>query len=196
MPARGAPSLLRAGAATLGLAFAVAVGACAGDPVDSAEDDPFRAVAIGLCGELIDSRVHAVWSEGMDASLRVLELAIGGGRPEPSEIEPLTAQAVRLPLASVLLWLTPWTWSAVPAMRRAGRGPLVTIGALSVITAASSVLFVAGLKYAGVAVGAVLSSTAPVFALPLGVLFLGERVSMMTVAGVLLALAGIIVLQL
>ena len=29
------------------------------------------------------------------------------------EIEPLTAQAVRLPLASALLWLTPWTWSAV-----------------------------------------------------------------------------------
>jgi drug/metabolite transporter (DMT)-like permease len=113
-----------------------------------------------------------------------------------TEIEPLTAQAVRLPLASVLLWLTPWTWGAGPAMRKAGRGPLVTIAALSVITAASSVLFVAGLKYAGVAVGAVLSSTAPVFALPLGVLFLGERVSAVTVAGVLLALAGIVVLQL
>ena len=40
-----------------------------------------------------------------------------------TEIDPLTAQAVRLPLASVLLWLTPWTWGAVGAMRKAGRGP-------------------------------------------------------------------------
>jgi len=113
-----------------------------------------------------------------------------------SEIDPLTAQAIRLPLASVLLWLTPWTWGAVGAMRKAGRGPLVTIGMLSIVTAASSVLFVASLKYAGVAVGSVLSATAPVFALPLGVLFLGERVSRATIAGVLLALSGVVVLQL
>jgi uncharacterized membrane protein len=113
-----------------------------------------------------------------------------------SEIDPLTAQAVRLPLASALLWLTPWTWSAGSAMRKAGRGPLVTIAILSVVTAASSVLFVASLKYAGVAVGSVLSSTAPVFALPLGVMFLGERIAPSTVAGVLLAVAGVVVLQL
>jgi drug/metabolite transporter (DMT)-like permease len=113
-----------------------------------------------------------------------------------SEIEPLTAQAVRLPLASVLLWMTPWTWGAAGAMRKAGRGPLVTVGVLSAVTAASSVLFVASLKYAGVAVGSVLSSTAPVFALPLGVIFLGERIATSTVLGVLLALAGIVVLQL
>lgn len=113
-----------------------------------------------------------------------------------SEIDPLTAQAIRLPLASALLWLTPWTWSAGSAMRKAGRGPLVTIAILSVVTAASSVLFVASLKYAGVAVGSVLSSTAPVFALPLGVMFLGERIATATVAGVLLAVAGVVVLQL
>jgi DME family drug/metabolite transporter len=81
-------------------------------------------------------------------------------------------------------------------MRKAGRGPLVTIAILSVVTAASSVLFVASLKYAGVAVGSVLSSTAPVFALPLGVMFLGERIATATVAGVLLAVAGVVVLQL
>ena len=41
-----------------------------------------------------------------------------------------------------------------------------------------------------------LSSTAPVFALPLGVMFLGERIATATVAGVLLAVAGVVVLQL
>jgi drug/metabolite transporter (DMT)-like permease len=112
-----------------------------------------------------------------------------------TEIDPLTAQAIRLPLASALLWLTPWTRGAGAALRAAGPGPLLRIGALSAITAASSVLFVASLKYAGVAVGSVLSSTAPLFALPLGVIFLGERVSVWTVLGALVAVAGIVVLQ-
>jgi drug/metabolite transporter (DMT)-like permease len=112
------------------------------------------------------------------------------------EIEPLTAQAVRLPLASALLFCTPWTRGTAGALRAAGRGPLLRLGALSLITALSSVMFVASLKYAGVAVGAVLSSTAPLFALPLGVMFLGERVSAWTVVGALVAVAGIVVLQL
>ena len=112
------------------------------------------------------------------------------------EIEPLTAQAVRLPLASALLFLTPWTRGAAASLREAGRGPLVRMGVLSVITAASSVLFVASLKYAGVAIGSVLSSTAPLFALPLGVIFLGERVSAWTILGALVAVSGIVVLQL
>jgi drug/metabolite transporter (DMT)-like permease len=101
-----------------------------------------------------------------------------------------------LPLASVLLWLTPWARGAGTTLRHAGRGPLLRLAALSVVTAVSSVLFVAGLKYAGVAVAAVLSSTAPLFALPLGVMFLGERMSASMIGGALLAVAGIAVLQL
>jgi DME family drug/metabolite transporter len=112
-----------------------------------------------------------------------------------NEIDPLTAQAIRLPLASALLFLTPWARGAGAALRAAGRGPLLRIGVLSVITAFSSVLFVASLKYAGVAVGSVLSSTAPLFALPLGVIFLGERMSAWTVLGALVTVAGIVVLQ-
>ena len=117
-------------------------------------------------------------------------------KPPLREIEPLTAQAVRLPLASVLLFLTPWTRGAAGALRDGGRGPLLRMGALSVVTAFSSVLFVASLKYAGVTVGAVLSSTAPLFAIPLGVIFLGERISLTMVAGAIIAVAGIVVLQL
>jgi len=117
-------------------------------------------------------------------------------KPPLREIEPLTAQAIRLPLASLLLWLTPWTRGATAALRHSGRGPLLRIGVLSMVTAASSVLFVASLKYAGVAIGAVLSATAPLFAIPLGVMFLGERVTLATVLGAVIAVAGIVVLQL
>jgi drug/metabolite transporter (DMT)-like permease len=146
------------------------------------DDSHPQRLAFGVCTALVASVAWAVSTAMMKVPL--------------TEIDPLTAQAVRLPLASALLWLTPWTWSAGSAMRKAGRGPLVTIAVLSVVTAASSVLFVASLKYAGVAVGSVLSSTAPVFALPLGVMFLGERIATATVAGVLLAVAGVVVLQL
>jgi drug/metabolite transporter (DMT)-like permease len=117
-------------------------------------------------------------------------------KPPLREIEPLTAQAIRLPMASALLWLTPWARRAATNLRTSGGRPLVRIAVLSVVTAVSSVLFVASLKYAGVTIGAVLSSTAPLFAIPLGVIFLGERISPAIVAGAVIAVAGIMVLQL
>ena len=46
------------------------------------------------------------------------------------------------------------------------------------------------------AIGSVLSATAPLFALPLGVVFLQERITVWTVAGALVAVAGIVILQL
>jgi drug/metabolite transporter (DMT)-like permease len=67
---------------------------------------------------------------------------------------------------------------------------------LGLLTVASSLLFVTGLKYAGVAVSTVLSSTAPMFAIPLGALCLGERLAARTVAGGIVTVAGLAVLEL
>ena len=64
------------------------------------------------------------------------------------------------------------------------------------ITAASSVLFVTGVKLADVAVAAVLSSTAPLFAIPFGLIFLGERLTTRAVIGTLVTVAGVTILQL
>ncbi len=112
------------------------------------------------------------------------------------EVEPVTAQAVRLPLAGALLFATPWARGAVRALG-ASQGPVVwRLAALSLLTAASSVMFVAALKYAGVAIATVLSSTAPMFAIPLGLLFLGERLTLRPIVGATVAVAGIVVLQL
>jgi drug/metabolite transporter (DMT)-like permease len=153
-------------------------------------------------GVIVSSRTEArperLWFGVWTAVLASVAWAVSTVMMKPPlrEIEPLTAQAIRLPLASVLLFLTPWTRGAVAALRDGGSGPLLRMGVLSVVTAFSSVLFVASLKYAGVTVGAVLSSTAPLFAIPLGVLFLGERVSPAIVIGAIIAVAGIVVLQL
>jgi drug/metabolite transporter (DMT)-like permease len=66
---------------------------------------------------------------------------------------------------------------------------------LSLLTVFSSVMYVAGIKYAGVAVGSILSSVAPMFAIALGVIFLHERLSPGAVLGILVTIAGVIVLQ-
>lgn len=112
------------------------------------------------------------------------------------EVDATTAQAVRLPVAGALLWATPWARGAAPRLRASGPAALWRMAGLGVLTAVSSVMFVAGLKYAGVAVATVLSSTAPMFAIPLGLIFLGERLAPTTVAGSALTVAGIAVLEL
>ena len=112
------------------------------------------------------------------------------------EVDATTAQAVRLPVAGALLWLTPWSWSAGRRLRTGGSATWGVVAALSVLTALSSVMFVAGLKHGGVTVATVLSSTAPLFALPLGVVFLGEPAPRRAILGTLVTVGGIAVLQL
>jgi drug/metabolite transporter (DMT)-like permease len=117
-------------------------------------------------------------------------------KPPLAEMDAVTAQAIRLPLASASLWLTPWARTAPRALALSGRSVHVRIVVLGVITSVSSVMFVAGVKHAGVAVASVLSSTAPMFAIPLGVVFLGERLTARALLGAAVTVAGIVVLQL
>ena len=51
-------------------------------------------------------------------------------------------------------------------------------------------------ELADVAVAAVLSSTAPLFAIPFGLIFLGERLTTRAVIGTLVTVAGVTILQL
>ena len=112
------------------------------------------------------------------------------------EIDPVSAQAIRLPLGAMILWITPWAIRGVPVLMRGGWPLLGKLIALAAVTAVSSILYSASVKYAGVAVASVLSSTAPLFAVPLGVVFLGERLPMVTVVGTAITMIGIVVLRL
>ncbi|MBI4608126.1 MAG: DMT family transporter [Candidatus Rokubacteria bacterium] len=113
-----------------------------------------------------------------------------------AELDATTAQAVRLPVAAALLWATPWTRGAAGQLRQSGAPVIRRMAWLGALTAASSVMFVAGVKYSGVAVATVLSSTAPMFAIPLGLFLLGERLVPAALLGSILTVAGIVVLQL
>jgi DME family drug/metabolite transporter len=112
------------------------------------------------------------------------------------EVDAVTAQAIRLPIAGLLLWATPWSRGATAAFRAADRTSLSRLAVLSVITAVSASMFMVSVKYAGVTVAAVLSSTAPLFAVPLGIVFLGERASPMATLGAAVTVVGIVVLKL
>ena len=112
------------------------------------------------------------------------------------EIDPVSAQAIRLPVGALILWVTPWAMRGVPVLIRGGWPLLLQLITLAVVTAVSSVLYGASVKYAGVAVASVLSSTAPLFAVPLGVVFLGERLPRLALVGTAVTMIGIVVLRL
>jgi drug/metabolite transporter (DMT)-like permease len=112
------------------------------------------------------------------------------------DIDAVLAQAIRMPIAGLLLFATPWARGTVGVAARGGRPMLWRLGALCVLTVLSATLFTAGLKYAGVAMGTVLSSTAPMWAVPLGYVGLGERLPALALAGLVVTVLGIAVLQL
>lgn len=117
-------------------------------------------------------------------------------KPAADQLDPMTASAFRMLVAVLLLWPTPWgrgTWRSALGSGRAGRWRLLAIGILSAVT---SVLFVAGIRWAGAAVAAVMTSTAPLFGIPLARLFLGERVSPQIALGAGLTVVGIILVEL
>ena len=112
------------------------------------------------------------------------------------EMDAVTAQALRMPISGALLFATPWARGAAGRIARSSSSVLWRLAILCVLTTLSSTLFAAGVKYAGVAIGTVLSSTAPMWALPLGFLGLGERLAPMAIAGLIVTVLGIIILQL
>src|SRR5262249_55388193 len=117
-------------------------------------------------------------------------------RPAIMDVDAVSVQAVRLPFAALALWVTPWTRGAGVGVRRHLRtaGPLLL--GIGVPPALSAVTWVSGLKYAGITVTSVLSSTSPLFAIPIGLVVFGERVSRRAVGGTLLCLGGIVLLSL
>jgi transporter family protein len=116
-------------------------------------------------------------------------------KPPVREIDPLTIQAVRLPGSALILWATPWARGTARTLWAKRRAVGRRVALLSALTALSAVAYLAGLKYAGVTLGTVLSSVSPLFALPIGLLALGERVTWPAATGAALTVAGIAILS-
>jgi drug/metabolite transporter (DMT)-like permease len=163
-------------------------------------------ITLGGLVLIVSERSSAVTEVPVEARRRGLGLAFVTAfawavaaavmKPALAEVDPFTIQAVRLPLSTVVLWATPWARGTVRtawARRHAVGGRVLALGAL---TSVSAVGYLAGLKYAGVTLGTVLSSVSPLFALPIGYFVFAERLSWRATAGAGLSIAGIAVLSL
>jgi drug/metabolite transporter (DMT)-like permease len=112
------------------------------------------------------------------------------------ELDAVTAQALRMPISGALLLATPWARGTARRIADSPPSVLWQLAVLCVLTTLSSTLFAAGVKYAGVAIGTVLSSTAPMWALLLGLIGFGDRLAPTAIAGLIVTVIGIIILQL
>jgi drug/metabolite transporter (DMT)-like permease len=111
-------------------------------------------------------------------------------------VSALAATAVRAPLGGVVLLMTPWARGAWPAVRTCRPPELTRLGAICLLSFASSIFFTAGIKHAGVAIGTVLSTTSPLFTIPLETFVLGHRPTGRTMVGAVVTVGGIALINL
>jgi drug/metabolite transporter (DMT)-like permease len=112
-------------------------------------------------------------------------------KPALLQVPVLAGTALRIPMAGLVLWLTPWTRGTVDAIRRGTPGERWQLAAICCLNAIGSGLFTVAIRSGGVAVGNALASTAPLFAIPLEVAILKQRPPARTMAGAVLTVGGI-----
>lgn len=115
-------------------------------------------------------------------------------RGQQGNLDALGAASVRIPAASVAVWAT------IAMSRGRGHEPPrpITPRSLAIVAAAGvlgtglgSILFIYAVDEIGAAKTAFLTTSAPIFALPMGVLFLSEKLTPRTLLGTAVTIAGI-----
>ena len=112
-------------------------------------------------------------------------------KPPLQIVSATAAAAVRIPLAGLVLWLTPWTRGTLREVAACRSRERASLAAVCVLSAIGSLLFTTGIKFGGVAVGNVLASTSPLFTLPFEVLVFRQRPSAWTVLGAAVTIGGV-----
>lgn len=112
-------------------------------------------------------------------------------RPALEHVDPILANGIRLPVACLILL----TLSA--GRRKSGDTWRIGIRSTSILACSgamsgfSGALWLVGVRYAGAAKAATLSSTTPIFAGPLAALFLGERLTPQIGIGTICSVVGV-----
>jgi len=117
-------------------------------------------------------------------------------KPALREVPVLAGTALRIPMAGVVMWLSPWTRGTLDAVRKSTPSERWRLGTICLLNALGSILFTVAIRSGGVAIGNALASTSPLFAIPLEIFVLKRRPSTRTVAGAVLTVAGIACLAL
>lgn len=144
-------------------------------------------------GEPAVCRRELVWGLACVAIAAALwALASVWLRSAAAGVEPIMAQAIRIPAAGVLMACVALVGGHVLAPRHYGARSLWVLLLTGIVgTALGSLLFLVGVQQAGAAPAAVLSSSAPLFAMPMAALALGERITRRVATGTALSIAGI-----
>lgn len=114
-------------------------------------------------------------------------------RGQQGNLDAVAAASLRIPAASIAVMATiGLTTRSAPSVRGLSAKSLVVLTAAGVLgTAIGSILFIYAVEDIGAARTAFLTTSAPIFALPMGVLFLSERITPRVLLGTLLTIAGI-----
>ncbi len=112
-------------------------------------------------------------------------------RPALDVVDPSVANAVRLPFACIILWGLSAGFERKTGMEGFNRRTLLILAFGGTLSAFSGSLWLYSVLHAGAAKAATLSSTAPIFAVPLSMIFLGERPSKQIFFGTLVSVIGI-----
>jgi drug/metabolite transporter (DMT)-like permease len=111
-------------------------------------------------------------------------------RPSLADMDVLTASAVRLPFASLLMLLVV-RGRAVGAIRQLTPRLWLLIGGAGLLSVGATLLFVAAISLAGAGKTASVSATSPLFAAPLAAIFLKEPLTRRLVLGTIVSAVGV-----
>ncbi len=112
-------------------------------------------------------------------------------KPALLQLPVLAGTALRIPMAGLVLWLTPWTRGTLAAVRASTRSERWRLATVCLLNAVGSALFTIAIRSGGVAIGNALASTAPLFAIPLEMVVLKSRPAPRTVVGAVCTVSGI-----
>jgi uncharacterized membrane protein len=113
-------------------------------------------------------------------------------RPAVEQIEPLVANAIRLPMTALIIAFYGWQTGGLTGRAELTRRSIATLLAVGAITAFSTIFFLSAVQHAGAARTATLTATAPIFGAPLAILIYREPLTARLVAGILVSVAGIV----
>lgn len=114
-------------------------------------------------------------------------------RGQQGNLDAIGAASLRIPAASVAVWLSIGMTRSASQPLRVLTGRSVAVVALAGVlgTGVGSILFIYSVEHLGAAKTAFLTTSAPVFALPMGVVFLAEKLTARVLLGTAVTIAGI-----
>jgi drug/metabolite transporter (DMT)-like permease len=161
-------------------------------------------IVIGITWIVLEQRRAAAEADIKVELVRGVIFALGAAtawatatiwlRGQQGDLDALGAASLRIPAASAAVWAT------IAMTRGRGEQPLrtVTPRGIAVVIAAGvlgtgigSILFIYAVGEIGAAKTAFLTTSAPVFALPMGVILLSEKINSRTLLGTAVTIAGI-----